>query len=72
MPVVVDGQTIGELPAEICGPHIVKPFGNQGLCALQSNFPNMDYVHLNCTDAHKIHLEYGVELVIQADALELY
>ena len=50
----------------------MKPFGNQGLCALQSNFPIMDYVHLNCTDAHKIHLEYGVELVIQADALELY
>lgn len=72
MPVVVDGQTIGELPAEIRGPHIVKPFGNQGLCALQSNFPIMDYAHLNCTDEHKIHLEYGVELVIQADALELY
>ncbi len=67
---VVDGKTIGKLPADIRDSHILKElFGNQRLFALPSNLPGMDHVLLNRADEHQIHLGYrSGRLVIQARA----
>lgn len=67
---VVDGKTIGKLPADIRDSHILKElFGNQRLFALPSNLPGMDHVLLNRADEHQIHLGYRAgNLVIQARA----
>ncbi|KAL4873947.1 hypothetical protein BDV12DRAFT_191814 [Aspergillus spectabilis] len=65
---VVDGQTIGKLPADIRDSEILKElFGSQRLFALPSNIPGMLYALANRAEGHQIHLGYRNEqLVIQA------
>ncbi|KAL4782195.1 hypothetical protein BJX76DRAFT_359187 [Aspergillus varians] len=69
---VVDGQTIGKLPADIRDSDILKElFGNQRLFALPSNLPGMDYVLLNRAEEHQVHVGHrNKQLVIQARAFK--
>ncbi|KAL4920688.1 hypothetical protein BDW62DRAFT_198579 [Aspergillus aurantiobrunneus] len=68
--VVVDGQTMGKLPADIRDSNILKElFGNQRLFALPSGLLGNDYVLSNCAEGHRIHLGYrNKRLIIQAEA----
>ncbi|KAL3476926.1 hypothetical protein BJX99DRAFT_258041 [Aspergillus californicus] len=65
---VIDGQTLGKLPADIRDSEILKElFGNQRLFARPSNLPGMDYALANQAEGHQVHLGYrDNELIIQA------
>ncbi|KAI9374594.1 hypothetical protein BJX61DRAFT_540599 [Aspergillus egyptiacus] len=67
---VIDGQTIGKLPAVIRDSEILRElFGNQRLFAVPSNLPGMDYALANYAESRKVHLGYRhKEIVIQAVA----
>ncbi|KAL4811848.1 hypothetical protein BDW67DRAFT_194317 [Aspergillus spinulosporus] len=67
---VVDGKTIGKLPADIRDSPVLKElFGSQRLFALSSNHPGMEWTLLNSADGHRIHLGHrGEQLVIRAEA----
>ncbi|OGM48391.1 hypothetical protein ABOM_003402 [Aspergillus bombycis] len=65
---LVDGQTMGKLPADIRDSEVLKElFGNQRLVAYPSNMLGMNYVLANDREGHQIHLGYrGKELVIRS------
>ncbi|CBF79793.1 hypothetical protein AN7637.2 [Aspergillus nidulans FGSC A4] len=67
---VVDGKTIGKLPADIRDSPVLKElFGSQRLFALPSNLPGMEWTLLNSADGHRIHLAHrGEQLIIRAEA----
>ncbi|KAL4806252.1 hypothetical protein BDV18DRAFT_160319 [Aspergillus unguis] len=68
---VVDGRTIGKLPADIRDSAILKElFGNQRLFAIPSSLPGMEHFLLNRAENHEVHVGWRNEqLVIQARAL---
>lgn len=65
---LVDGQAIGKLPADIRDSEVLKElFGNQRLVAFPSNMPGMSYTLAIDKEGHQIHLGYRKkQLVIQA------
>ncbi|KKK12285.1 hypothetical protein ARAM_007521 [Aspergillus rambellii] len=65
---VIDGRTIGKLPADVRDSEILKEiFGSQRLFAFPSNLPGMDYTLANHGEGHQVHLGYrNKQLVIQA------
>lgn len=67
---VVDGQTIGKLPADIRDSDVLKElFGNQRLFAMPSDLPGMEHVLLNRSEHHQVHVgRCNNRLVIQARA----
>ncbi|RDW74456.1 uncharacterized protein DSM5745_07118 [Aspergillus mulundensis] len=67
---VVDGKTLGKLPADIRDSPILKElFGNQRLFALPSNLPGMEWTLLNSAEKHRIHLGHRrTQLIIRAEA----
>ncbi|KAJ0427087.1 hypothetical protein BJY00DRAFT_320561 [Aspergillus carlsbadensis] len=65
---VINGQTVGKLPADIRDSGILKElFGNQRLFAQPSSLRGMDYLLSNRAENHHIHLGYrDKRLIIQA------
>ncbi|KAI1930837.1 hypothetical protein LOZ65_001413 [Ophidiomyces ophidiicola] len=68
---IVDGKSLGKLPADIRDSAILKElFGNQRLRALPSNIPGMSYVLEGRKNNYQIHLGYRPQgLVMQATSL---
>jgi hypothetical protein len=68
---LVDGQTMGKLPADIRDSDTLKAlFGNQRLVAYPSNMYKMSYMLAANQEGRKIHLGYRKEkLVIRAQTL---
>lgn len=67
---LVNGQAIGKLPADIRSSEILKElFGNQRSVAFSSNMPGMSYMLAVENDGHQVHLGYrNNKLVIRAQA----
>jgi hypothetical protein len=65
---LVDGQAIGKLPAEIRDSELLNElFGNQRLVAFPSGLPGMTYMLANVKEGHHVHLGYRQhKLVIRA------
>ncbi|KAH8698926.1 hypothetical protein BGW36DRAFT_406791 [Talaromyces proteolyticus] len=68
---LIDGQPIGKLPADIRDSEILKElFGNQRLVAFPSNMPNMRYVLSVVKEDNYIHIGYrNNELIVRAQRL---
>ena len=65
---LVDGQTMGKLPADMRNSDVLKElFGNKRLVAYPSNMSGMSYVLATDQEGHQIHLGYRREdLVIRS------
>ncbi|KAB8271491.1 hypothetical protein BDV30DRAFT_228123 [Aspergillus minisclerotigenes] len=66
---LVDGQTMGKLPADVRDSDVLKElFGNRRLVVYPSSMPGMSYVLATDQEGHRIHLGYrGKELVIRSE-----
>ncbi|KAL3452963.1 hypothetical protein BJX65DRAFT_302864 [Aspergillus insuetus] len=69
---VINGQTVGKLPADIRDSATLKElFGNQRLFAQPSSLRGMDYLLSNRAENHHIHLGYrNKRLIIQARLID--
>jgi hypothetical protein len=69
---VINGQTVGKLPADIRDSATLKElFGNQRLFAQPSSLQVMDYLLSNQAEKHHIHLGYrNKRLIIQARLID--
>jgi hypothetical protein len=69
---VINGQTVGKLPADIRDSATLKElFGNQRLFVQPSSLRGMDYLLSNRAENHHIHLGYrNKRLIIQARLID--